>query len=219
MSNFLNVYPVFEDNQVLTSTQLNEMVAYLDEQSRITRANLLGTGVACGLNLSYATTNSGVNATISFSAGMGITSQGLFINLGACTAVKRRPYTLPVGETYPLFDSPVVLHELLTSDAEVLSTDVITTLTPADCANSAVILFLETVDVDLKSCLGKACDENGLERVFNLRKLLVSKTHLELIKTRSENSGGSDTVPYPAKSGLPEIYMRRPLFTLWPGWL
>ena len=42
-------YPVFEANQVLTNAHLNDLFEYLDEQTRLTRANLIGIGIACGL--------------------------------------------------------------------------------------------------------------------------------------------------------------------------
>ena len=53
MSDILNTYPVFERNQVLTSTQLNNLVNYLDQQNRLTRARLIGMGIVCGLEIDY----------------------------------------------------------------------------------------------------------------------------------------------------------------------
>ena len=44
-----NNYPVFEANQVLTETHLNKAINYLDEQDRLTRANLIGIGIVGGL--------------------------------------------------------------------------------------------------------------------------------------------------------------------------
>ena len=40
-----DTYPVFEVNQVLTNAHLNDLFEYLDEQSRLTRANLIGIGL------------------------------------------------------------------------------------------------------------------------------------------------------------------------------
>ena len=44
-------YPVFEANQVLTNAHLNDLFEYLDEQTRLTRANLIGIGIVCGLEV------------------------------------------------------------------------------------------------------------------------------------------------------------------------
>ena len=38
-------YAIFERDQVLTETQLNSVVEYLDDQSRLTRTQLLGIGI------------------------------------------------------------------------------------------------------------------------------------------------------------------------------
>lgn len=40
-----DIYPVFEANQVLSDLHLNEIVNFLDEQERLTRANLIGIGI------------------------------------------------------------------------------------------------------------------------------------------------------------------------------
>ncbi len=46
-----DTYPIFEVNQVLTNSHLNEVFGYLDEQERLTRANLIGIGIVCGLEI------------------------------------------------------------------------------------------------------------------------------------------------------------------------
>lgn len=48
-----NNYPRFEKGQVLTSEALNEYFGYLDEQQRLTRAQLLGVGILSGLEFEY----------------------------------------------------------------------------------------------------------------------------------------------------------------------
>ena len=39
MSKVIKTYPIFEGSQVLTSAQLNQMTAYLDQQNRLTRSS------------------------------------------------------------------------------------------------------------------------------------------------------------------------------------
>jgi len=38
-------------NQVLTSGHLNDVFDFLDEQTRLTRSNLIGIGIVCGLEI------------------------------------------------------------------------------------------------------------------------------------------------------------------------
>lgn len=211
MSDIVNTYPVFERNQVLTSTQLNNLVNYLDQQNRLTRARLIGMGVVCGLELSY----NPVENTLTISKGTGITSEGYLINIGECINVKYRPYTLPPGTIYePFVDSAnkqdISLFELLTESAKD-SPDDKTLEDETFLADKVVLLFIESFDKDLKSCLGKSCDELGKERILTLRKLLISKTDLEKVWDRT-NTGKLDAI-FPEKFNLPVVNLPRVLFS------
>ncbi len=212
MADILNTYTVFENNQVLSSTQLNKLVNYLDQQNRLTRARLIGMGVVCGLELEY---NSLAN-TITISKGTGITSEGYLISLGECITEKYRDYTLPAGTIYEPFVNPtnnemdISLWELLTDEAE--DTAGVTYLnSPAGfLTDKVVLLFLESYDKDLKSCLGKSCDELGKERILTIRKLLISQTDLATVLART-NTGKLDAI-FPEKYNLPVINLPRVLF-------
>lgn len=214
MSQLLNSYPVFEGNQVLTSSQLNQLVAYLDEQNRVTRAKLIGTGIVCGLELSYNDTVSPI--TINISKGMGITSQGYLITLADCVVNRYKDYFLPTGVSYPPFEDPqtktqdIDLYELLTPDYEVLPGEVVKVLDDPSgfLDNKIVMLFIECRDIDLKSCLGQSCDERGMDRVFIVRKLLISKADMDIVLARTCTQTGL----FPEQYDLPEIIIRRTLF-------
>lgn len=210
MSEIQNTYPVFESNQVLTSAQLNSLVNYLDQQNRLTRAKLIGMGVVCGLQIDYSKTN----RTITISKGTGITSEGYLINLGDCETVKYRPYKLPPGTIYEPFvgadnRQDINLWELLTSAADD-GPDVKTLDNETFLADKVVLLFIESFDKDLKSCLGKSCDELGKQRILTVRKLLISKTDLQKVWNRT-NTGKLDAV-FDDKFQLPVINMPRVLF-------
>lgn len=210
MSDIINTYPVFESNQVLTSKQLNNLVNYLDQQNRLTRARLIGMGVVCGLEVSY---DAGSKKLV-ISKGTGITSEGYLITLGECITVKYRPYTLPPGTIYePFVDSAnkqdVKLFELLTESADAGPDDKLLD-DAAFLTDKVVLLFIESFDKDLKSCLGKSCDELGKERILTIRKLLISKTDLQKVWNRT-NTGKLDAV-FPEKFGLPVINLPRVLF-------
>lgn len=185
MSQLINSYPVFEGNQVLTSSQLNQMVAYLDEQNRLTRVKLIGSGVVCGMKLDFESTEN--PPIINISKGIGVTSEGYLMSMGDCALNRYRTYHLPSGMTYLPFVDPntrqqdVELFELISIDQNVDGESDIHFLNePSDfLSDKVVMLFYECVDDDLKSCLGKSCDDRGMNRVFTLRKLLVSIAELE----------------------------------------
>jgi len=69
-----NNYPKFETGQVLTSKALNNYFGYLDEQQRLTRAQLLGVGIINGLEYKF----SGGNLIIE--KGTAVTADGYLIN-------------------------------------------------------------------------------------------------------------------------------------------
>ncbi len=95
-------YPVFEANQVLTNEHLNDLFEYLDEQTRLTRSNLIGIGIACGLEVTFE-----APGTVHLSKGCGVTSQGyLIVEPTDLDLAFVRPYTLPIEYGYPPFVEP-----------------------------------------------------------------------------------------------------------------
>ncbi|MBC7865176.1 MAG: hypothetical protein IAF38_19535 [Bacteroidia bacterium] len=217
MSQLLNSYPIFEGNQVLTSSQLNELVAYLDEQNRLTRAKLIGNGICCGLEISLGNNPVTKRLELIISKGLGLTSQGYLMSLGECLLTQYKEYFLPDGGTYAPFVDPdtgvqdVQLFEMLTPDYIAKPGETVLPISsPTGFLNDKVVmLFLEMVDDDQKSCLGKRCDDEGQERIFTLRKLLVSKLYLDnFIFPRT----CSQTFLFSEKYDLPEVIISRVLF-------
>jgi hypothetical protein len=192
-------YPKFEQNQILSSSHLNQLRQYLDESNRLTRIRLSGVGIVCGLELTYA---SGPK-TILISSGYGITTEGYLIELdetlfthyksyydpsdpyyefghattddgiNETTGVETK-YPEPTGSEPARAGSPV-LYELL----ESASTETKQPLTAlAGIENMAVVLYLEFIDEALKKCTGTNCDNKGTNRVMTVRALLVDKSEL-----------------------------------------
>jgi hypothetical protein len=216
MSTIINSYPVFEDNQVLTSTQLNNLVNYLDQQNMLTRVKLIGMGIVCGLDISFDDTVTPNQITIS--KGTGITSEGFLVNMGECVNTQYRAYDLPEGVIYqPFMDDNLVqdvtLYELLTASAVPDPGETFFELDNTDTAeflsDKVVLVFLECFDKDLKSCLGKSCDEIGIDRIVTTRKVLISESDLETVLARTNNLNG---VSFSGKFDLPSVTMRRTLF-------
>ena len=95
-------YPVFEANQVLTNAHLNDLFEYLDEQTRLTRSNLIGIGIVCGLEVTFE-----APGTVHLSKGCGVTSQGyLIVEPADVDLAFVRPYKLPIEYGYPPFIEP-----------------------------------------------------------------------------------------------------------------
>lgn len=68
-----NTYSDFTPGQVLSAADLNKNFEYLQDQDLLTRANLIGTGIVRGLDVSFT------NDSVTISKGCGITSDGFYI--------------------------------------------------------------------------------------------------------------------------------------------
>ena len=187
-------YPIFEDNQVLTSGQLNDLFQYLDQQTKRSRTLLSGIGIVCGLKVNCLTDPDLVEIT----GGVGVTSEGYLVKMRTCLTAFQKPYTLPDTLNYPPFEDPatqeqdITLFELLTEEEADLLDEDAEELDKDFLDDKVLLLFVECFDQDMKSCLGKSCDELGINRMLTIRKLLVTEEELQTILDRTD--GGKTTV-------------------------
>ena len=175
-------YPVFQANQVLTSRHLNDVFDYLDEQTRLTRANLIGIGIVCGLEINLA------GATIGLSKGCGVTSEGyLIVEPEEISLVAYRPYTLPDDVDYPSFrenGTAYAMFELFQAGEP--------NTTPLDAgflADKAVVLFLELKNEGLRNCSPNNCDDKGSEVTVTVRRLLMLTADLDKVIAAANKLG------------------------------
>lgn len=189
-------YPHFEANQVLTSDQLNQVFEYLDEQQRLTRANLIGIGIECGLEISLET--NGANKTIRLEKGCGVTSAGfLIVEPDAVDLVAYQDYILPLQLEYPQFkysDGGEVkqypLWELFPDGQK--NTKLLGTVSNF-LTDKTVILFLELKKEGLRNCSSNNCDDKGEEVTAIVRRLLIKETDLAKIIAKANQLGSEFT--------------------------
>lgn len=196
---------VFEENQVLTAGQLNTMQDFLFQESRLTRIRLIGRGISCGLDVTI------LGNTVYISEGVGVTSWGFLVSLGDCVLTYYKDYSLPNGLAYPYFkDSTgedIPMMELVTDDNKTGAKEIGASIS---WSNYTVVLFVEAAVKDLQSCLGKSCDDLGIEKTFSVKKLLIANADLDVINSNLRNKGGS---MYPALYNLENIDYPRALVT------
>jgi hypothetical protein len=174
-------YPKFVPNQVLTSDNLNDLFGYLDEQQRITRTNLTGIGIVCGLQVK---TGSDANGDyIIIMKGTGVTSAGYLVTVpeikyhhyNKFDAVKCQYYDRFVNigakeQKMPLWE----LKQLGESETEDNPFKKLNN--PAGFLNNKVVmLFVELLVTNNKNCDPNSCDDKGTTVQVNFRPLLVSK--------------------------------------------
>ena len=188
--NMQTAYPVFEASQVLTSTQLNDLTEYLEEQDRLSRRTLSGIGVVCGFKVDAE------GSAVEISKGVAVTSEGFLICADAQVYDRFRPYEVPVptAEEAPEEEIAEAQYPFLFPDGatqipvfELLDTDFApapgesdpTPLTAAFLADKTVMLFLECRLESLKSCDINDCSDKGAERRFTLRRLLLTRAQAD----------------------------------------
>src|SRR5512133_117811 len=90
-------YSRFVKDQVLTEVQLNEIIDFFEDQHRITRTCLIGTGIVCGLHLRR-------NAkSISLSDGVAVTTDGDLFKMSATNFKYFAEYIQPDNGKYDPF--------------------------------------------------------------------------------------------------------------------
>ncbi|MDH5414571.1 MAG: hypothetical protein OEW87_10570, partial [Flavobacteriaceae bacterium] len=187
MNSTKSSYPIFEKSQVLTSSHLNSIVRHFEEEDHLTRSKLIGIGILCGLEVKRHS-----DGTLGISKGIGITSEGYVIHIPDFVANHYRKYHLEQYQVrYSVFEDDsgeqdIELLELLDKPEDDLGNSAIS-LNTLNVSNYYVLLFLECQDREADSCLGNDCDQKGYTRNIQIRKLLISRPHLERVLTRSAN--------------------------------
>jgi hypothetical protein len=169
-------FTVFETDQVLTADQLNGVADYLDDQQRLTRAALLGVGIACGL---WPSLQAGA---VRLSGGVGTTTDGDVLYFpGASLYDHYKPYdaTTPKYAPFAAGDGAIAAFELLTAEqadgdarAEPLP-GFDAAESPRTLAGMVAVLYVESYLHDPDLCTATDCDNRGKNWQHTTRLLLV----------------------------------------------
>jgi hypothetical protein len=197
-------YPKFVADQVLTSDNLNDLFGYLDEQGRMTRTNLSGIGIVCGLKVKTAADGS----SITISKGVGVTSSGYLVSVPEITYTKRTSaiFDAVKSEYYNRFvnvatkTQKINLWELK-QEAEAEGNTALTK-TFLTSGEKIILLFVELLEENNKNCDPNSCDDKGINVTVNFRPLLIEKANIEALLT----SAGAPASPWLT---LPDLIMKR----------
>jgi hypothetical protein len=196
MEDIQHAFPNFVPNQVLSSGQLNDLRDYLDQQDRLSRIRLSGTGIVCGLSIER-TASAG---PLRVSEGFGISSDGYLIGLPAGQYSHWRDYRDPGNDedgkpSYlpwrqrPGLDTQIELLQLLEGQEDA-ATD--KPLTAAKLNGRVAVLYLQLSEQDLRTCLVTDCNNKGSNVRLLPRLLLVKQEDLSKLN-------GCDPAPLPVE--------------------
>ena len=165
-------YPEFVPDQLLTNDNLNDLFGYLDQQGRITRVNLIGIGIVCGLEVKVAADGSSITVT----KGCGVTSEGYMVELVETTYQHYKKYDALKEHLYEKFTAGNPATQLFKIDElTVNATDEgAVALDKSYLEDKIVLLFVELLKKDAKNCDPDSCDDKGVNVTVTIRPLLVS---------------------------------------------
>ncbi|MCD0470424.1 hypothetical protein [Flavobacterium sp. JAS] len=201
LTNITGNYHSYVADQMLTHYQLNETIDYFDDQNRLSRIFLTGTGIVCGFQVSINASNT----ILSITQGNGITTDGDLIKLtipstdqAKANELKQKLLSIDIPKLdyksykkfdidkadYPAFkSSPTTMHqmwELLPGTTLGTGESWLNTF-PSNLKNHIIILYLENYNKDASLCDETDCSNKGSEEVFNLRVLVVSQATADII--------------------------------------
>ncbi|GGF39483.1 PKD domain-containing protein [Echinicola rosea] len=223
LSTITTQYHTYKVDQVLTHTQLNESIAFFEDQDRLTRVFLNGVGIVCGFNVSRP-----YGGTVRISQGIGVTTDGDMFKLLQESSDPEQPglemvtgsvdYTFyrefeDLNGNYTKFakddDSQISLFELVPA-SKSLETD--TPIADFEGLNDwIVVLYLETFSKEADMCGGIDCDNQGVEQVARVRVLLTDEEGAE--RLLSEDNIYQKLNAKKIYSQLGKIKLKRALLT------
>jgi hypothetical protein len=175
-------YSIFEKDQVLTAMQLNSVAGYTEDQTRLTRTQLLGVGLICGLKVT------GDGKQISVGKGMGITTDGDLLYYDSDKQFSQ--YKLfddknPVYSPFYRDEVMIPVYELVQTEAQdkrAFPLGQFTDNTALKLEQMVALLYMESYIFDPDQCSGTDCNNSGQMMTNNQRVLLVAKEYIGLLK-------------------------------------
>ena len=194
-------YRRFVSDQVLTASQLNDVVDHFERQDRLSRICLSGVGIVCGLQVRY-----NEETSIEVTKGCALTTDGDLVSFKGAVFTNARVFE----DTQAKYDrfTGIPLLELMTDDeAEVSGVESLDTV--SNLATMVAVLYVEYYATEETPCTSTDCDAQGEEQAAKVRILLISKENARRISNADNDpifDKHNNTKKY---IDLPEIDIKR----------
>jgi len=171
-------YPLFKANQVLRENQLNDIVKYLEQQDRLSRICLMGTGIVCGLEARWDDDNNAIYV----SAGTGVTSEGYLVKAGSKYLNAYKWVSLDL-KWFGTNEERLTLEEGYTPPSRVIElvheSEEIADLDGNDLSDKisqkVLVLVFHREEGEDEGLCGNDCDEKGKFQSFRTRFILIEE--------------------------------------------
>lgn len=201
LSDVSTQYRKFSKGQYIEYTQLNEFLDFFEDQDRLSRVMLQGTGIVCGLKPEFTYSNKKLNS-IKLSQGVAVTTDGDLLTLSNTGKVSEELYvsdlkTISIDSkeythfkkydnfkvNYPAFydenGGQIELWELAT--AQEATSDFQQLVNFTDLEDQYLMLYLESYEKEVKPCRGVDCDNHGIQQIRNLKVLVTNEQGVNYI--------------------------------------
>jgi len=189
-------YSRFVKDQVLTEVQLNEIIDFFEDQHRLTRTCLIGSGIVCGLEAQKS------SSAVTLSPGAAITTDGDLLKMERKEYTHFVEYSMPDDGLYQPFlfkkgsqEKAVKLYRLLTEeDKEGVTSGQVQRIDRLDStiSNWVALLYLEYYRKKPEKCTPTHCDNMGQRQVAKPMLLAISKGDLDKVIHRDDDPSRSD---------------------------
>ncbi|EON78225.1 hypothetical protein ADIS_1422 [Lunatimonas lonarensis] len=188
LSSILTHYRQYQADQVLTHTQLNESIAFFEDQDRLTRIGLIGVGIVNGLAVSMR--QEGVQRFIEISQGYGITTDGDLITLRTdIPDANRKEKSIEIDQLsfshyrpfeddkarYPLFHQNGIQTVPLLQLCRPTEEGALPLQQLVNGGDMVLMLYLESYSRDADLCGDINCDTQGVEQIAAHHFLLIDR--------------------------------------------
>jgi len=181
----LSKFPHYQPDQVLSAQHLNQSMAYLDTNIRLTRNRLIGIGIVCGLDVLVQP------RAITVTKGVGVSSAGYLLQVDEDKLLTQvRDYTPPYPPKYEPFYTSGEKHFDMLEAVEQTEKEGnnLKQLNTKSLRDYGVVLYLEAQLKDAKECIGNDCDNKGQFMEYALRVLLIKRADLQKMYGLREKS-------------------------------
>ncbi|MGY3051886.1 hypothetical protein ACVWYG_000073 [Pedobacter sp. UYEF25] len=174
-------FTIFENDQVLTADQLNDLFNYLDVQTKLTRTKAIGVGIVYGLEIGMVD-----NSHLVLSSGTAITTDGDLLVFDNDQEFDQFEVFEDLNAKYPYFlnDSEQILPMFQLIDSRQVGAPIGKDLASLETNTGTLlqdyigILYLESYNNDPDLCTGEDCDNKGVTAMKELKVLLIHKNNI-----------------------------------------
>lgn len=194
-------YSRFVKDQVLTEVQLNELIDFFEDQHRLSRTCLFGTGIVCGLKLKSS------RKGVALYPGVAVTTDGDLLRMDERLFTHAVVYQAPEECRYDPFyyqaagaEGQLTLYRLLTekeaeeagqsTDADVLKIGELST----KIKDYVALLYLEYYSRKPEKCTPVSCENMGSRQVARPLVLALSRQDAERLTGNDSGDPIHDTI-------------------------